>query len=84
VVGLVWKDALESTTQLVGEGGEGTGCEERARGADKTTRRGGRLQGLDHQGGNHSTGEDKRPRCMATHLRVELDAVTKNMIHGVI
>jgi hypothetical protein len=29
----VWKEALESTTQSVGdgEGGEATGCEERAR-----------------------------------------------------
>jgi hypothetical protein len=30
---MVWKEALESTTQSVGdgEGGEATGCEERAR-----------------------------------------------------
>jgi hypothetical protein len=34
VVEVVWKEAPESTTQSVGEGGggEGTGCEERARG----------------------------------------------------
>jgi hypothetical protein len=34
VVGVVWKEALESTTQSVGEGdsGEAVGCADRARG----------------------------------------------------
>jgi hypothetical protein len=34
VVGVVWKEAPESTTQSVGEGGEATGCAKRARGCD--------------------------------------------------
>jgi hypothetical protein len=33
VVGVVWKEAPESTTQSVGEGGEGTRCEESQGGA---------------------------------------------------
>jgi hypothetical protein len=38
VVGVVWKEAPESTTQSVGEGedGEATGCAERARGGAPT------------------------------------------------
>jgi hypothetical protein len=37
-VGVVWKEAPESTTQLVGEGegGEATGCAERPRGGAPT------------------------------------------------
>jgi hypothetical protein len=42
VVGVVWKEAPESTTQLVGEGGgEGTWCEERASGGAPTRLVGG-------------------------------------------
>jgi hypothetical protein len=36
VIGVVWKEALESITQLVGEGGEATGCAERATGGAVT------------------------------------------------
>jgi hypothetical protein len=43
VVRVVWEEAPESTTQLVGEGGdvEGTGCVERARGGAPTRPLGG-------------------------------------------
>jgi hypothetical protein len=71
----------------VGEGGgsEEAGCAERARGGALTvTTRGGRRQGLDRQGSNHSSGEDKRQRRVTTRLRVELDAITKDRIHGLI
>jgi hypothetical protein len=41
VVGVVWKEAPESTTQSVGEGGEATRCAERARGGAPTGPLGG-------------------------------------------
>jgi hypothetical protein len=44
VVGVVWKEAPESTTQSVGEGdsGEAVGCAERARGGALTWLLGGK------------------------------------------
>jgi hypothetical protein len=50
VVGVVWKEAPESTTQSVGEGdsGEAVGCAERARGGALTWL----LGGEGHNGGS--------------------------------
>jgi hypothetical protein len=52
--------------------------------SDKVTSRGGRQQGLDHQGGNHNSGEDKRSRHVASRMWVKLDAVSKDRAHGAI
>jgi hypothetical protein len=89
VIGVVWKEAPESTTQSVGEGVV------KARYAWKETREVllqshwegreiTRSRSPGTQGGNHSTGKDKYPRRVAARLRVELDAVTKDRIHGLI
>jgi hypothetical protein len=48
------------------------------------TRRGGRQRGLDCQGGDHCTGEDKGSGHVTSDLGVELDVVTKDRAHGVI
>jgi hypothetical protein len=48
------------------------------------TRRGGGQRGLNRQGGDHSSGEDKRSRNVATRMWVKLDSVTKDRAHGTI
>ena len=48
------------------------------------TRRGGGQRGLNRQGGDHSSGEDKRSRNVAARMWVKLDAVMKNRTHGAI
>jgi hypothetical protein len=48
------------------------------------TRRGGGQRGLNRQGGDHSSGEDKRSRNVAARMWVKLDAVTKDKAHGTI
>jgi hypothetical protein len=57
---------------------------EPGRDSDRATRRGGRQQGLDRQGGNHSIGDDKWSKYVASRLRVELDTIMKNRVHGLI
>jgi hypothetical protein len=56
--------------------------ESQGRCSDIATRREGRQWGLDHQGGNHNTGEGKRSRHVAARLKVELDAITENRVHA--
>ena len=56
--------------------------ESQGRCSDRATRRGGRQQGLDRQGGNHSIGDDKWSKYVASRLRVELDTIMKNRVHG--
>jgi hypothetical protein len=46
------------------------------------TRRGGRERGLNGQGGDHYTGEDKGSGHVMAGLGVEFDAVTKDRAHG--
>jgi hypothetical protein len=46
------------------------------------TGRGGRERGLNGQGGDHCTGEDKGPGHVTAGLGVEFDAVTKDRAHG--
>jgi hypothetical protein len=84
VVGVVWKEALESTTQSVGEGegGDATRCEGRARGGAPTVPLGG-------EGDNE--GSIAREAIAAQWVRhvmagwgVELDAVTENMVHDLV
>ena len=58
--------------------------ESQGRCSDIATRWGGRQRGLDHQGGNHNSGEDKRSRHVASRMWVKLDAVTKDRAHGAI
>jgi hypothetical protein len=55
-----------------------------ARCSDSATRRGGGQCGLDRQGGDHSTGKDERSKHVTADLRVELDAVTENKVHGLV
>jgi hypothetical protein len=52
--------------------------------SDKVTSRRGRQQGLDPQGGNHSSGEDKRSRHTVARMWVKLDTVAKDRAHGAI
>jgi hypothetical protein len=51
---------------------------------DKVRIRGGRQQGLDHQGGNHNSGENKQSRHVAAHMWVKLDVDMKDKAHGAI
>jgi hypothetical protein len=87
-VGVVWKEALESTTQsIAGGGGEGTVCVERARG-------GAPIEPLRGEGDNEVSiareattaggwgGEDNRSRHVTTRLGKDLNADTKNRVHG--
>ena len=46
------------------------------------TRRGGRERGLNGQGGDHCTGEDKGSGHVTAGLEVDFDAVTKDRAHG--
>jgi hypothetical protein len=55
---------------------------EPGRTSDKVTSMGGRQKGLDRQGGNHGSREDKRSRHMAARMWVKLNAVTKDRAHG--
>jgi hypothetical protein len=86
-VGVVWKEAPESTTQSVEEGGGGEGavCREgQGRGSDRATERGSRQRGFDRHEGDLSTGKDKRSWYVTARLRVDLNAITKNKVHGLI
>jgi hypothetical protein len=56
--------------------------ESQRRRSDRATERRGRQRGLDCQGGNHGTGEDKRSRHVTTSLGVDLNTVTKNGVHS--
>jgi hypothetical protein len=51
---------------------------------DVVTRRGGRQRGLDCQGGDHCTGEDKGSGHVTTDLGVAFDTTTKDRAHGAI
>ena len=82
VVGVVWKKALVSTTQSMGEGGVAKAWCVKRESQGRCANRATRQQELDHQGGNHSTGENKRPKHVAARLKVELDAVMENRVHG--
>ena len=46
------------------------------------TGRGGRERGLNGQGGDHCTREDKGSRHVTVGLGAEFDAVTKDRAHG--
>jgi hypothetical protein len=59
--------------------GEGQG-----RCSNKATRRGGGQRRLDCQGGDRSTEEYNGSGHVTAGLGVELDAVTKNRVHGMI
>jgi hypothetical protein len=86
-VGVVWKEAPESTTQSVGEGewgGRRVRGESQRRSSDVVTRRGGRQRGLDCQGGDHCTREDKGSGHMTAGLGVDFNTVTKDRAHGAI
>jgi hypothetical protein len=81
----VWKEAPKLNTQSVGEGGwqrHVVRGESQGRCSDRATRRGGRQQGLDHQEGNHSKGEDKWSRLVAARLRMDLYMVVEKRVHG--
>jgi hypothetical protein len=85
VVGVVWKETPKPTTQLVREegGGEGTGCEERASGGGPNELLGGEGDNkVSIARGNHSTRKDMGSRNMSDNLRVELDPITENRVHG--
>jgi hypothetical protein len=56
--------------------------ESQRRSSDVVTRRGGRERGLNGQGGDHCTGEDKGSGHVTADLGVEFDSVTKDMAHG--
>ena len=82
----MWNEAPESTTQSIREGrgwrrhdvrGEGQG-----RCSDMATRRGGGGRGLNCQGGDYCTREDKGSRHVTVGLGVEVAAVTKDRAHG--
>jgi hypothetical protein len=52
--------------------------------SDRATRKGGGQRRLDCQGGDRSTEEDSGSEHVTADLGVELDAVTKNRVHGLI
>jgi hypothetical protein len=56
--------------------------ESQRRSSDVVTRRGGRERGLNGQGGDNCTGEEKGSGHVTTGLGVEFDAVAKDRAHG--
>jgi hypothetical protein len=52
--------------------------------SDVVTRRGGRQRGLDCQGGDHYTREDKGSGHVTIDLGVDFNTVTKDRAHGAI